>query len=250
MPWFVLLAIVIGIPSLAIVGWEKGLRSEFFNVVGVDVEGAQQTPRQDIEAAVGFTGTGINIFTLDPELGRRRVERLPWVKGATVTRVLPDRMKVTVEERKAHGVVIRDGLWLVDIDGHVFAPVDRNPELDAPVIALPGVLRSVPQTNAERRRIREAMNIAHLYKKQGLDNWDRLAEVEIDPVSGFALITEKRGLRVLLGEGRMEARLARLEDVFQALERKEIADATLVRLDGDGALRHVAVTTQRPRIGP
>ncbi len=248
-PWLLLLVIIIGLPALAIVGWDKGLRSDFFNVVAVDVEGVSQTPVRAVQSAVGFTGTGINIFTLDPELGRRRVERLPWVKAAAVTRVLPDRMKVVVEERQAHGVIVRDGLWLVDVDGNVFAPVDRDPQLNAPIISLPGVGRSVPQTEAERIRIREAMLISRLYEKHGLDAWDRLAEVEIDPVAGYSLITEKRGLRVLLGEGRMEARLSRLEDVFQALERKEISDATLVRLDGDGALQHVAVSTQRPRTG-
>lgn len=249
-PWILLLLIIIGLPALAVVGWDRGLRSDFFNVVAVDVEGVEQTTVREVESAVGFTGSGINIFTLDPELGRRRIERLPWIKSAVVTRVLPDRLRVVVEERRAHGVVVRDGLWLVDADGNVFAPVDRDPRIDAPIISLPRVSRTVPQTDRERERIRESIRIAALYRSHGLHAWDRLAEVEIDPMSGFTLITEKRGLRILLGEGRMEARMKRLEDVFQALERKEISDATVVRLDGDGALRHVAVSTRRPRIGP
>jgi cell division protein FtsQ len=248
-PWVLLLAIVIGLPTAADVGWKRVLRSEFFDLSGVDIEGAQETSVAAIERSVGYTGARVNIFTIDPELGRRRVEQLPWIQSATVTRVLPDRLRVKVVERLAAGIVMRDGVWLIDSEGSIFAPLDRDPDLDVPIISLPGVTRGREQTAAEKRRIQEALRIAALYQKRGLDAWTRLAEVEIDPIAGYVLITEKHRLRILLGEGRMEARLIRLEDVYRALERKEIVDARVVRLDGDGALRYVAVRTDRPRIG-
>ena len=248
-PWVLLASIVIGLPVAAYVGWEKALRADFFHVTGVDLEGATHTQISDVERVIGITGPDVNIFTIDPEYGRKRVEQLPWVKRASVNRVLPDRIRVSLVERVAAGVVMRDGLWLMEEDGSVFATMEQAPALDLPIISIPGAIRGSEQTEDEKRRIREALRIAALYQKLGLDSWTRLAEVEIDPVTGYALVTEERRLRVLLGDGRMEARLGRLEHVYQALEREKVAGARVIRLDGDGALRHVAVRTDRPGIG-
>ena len=136
---------------------------------------------------------------------------------------------------------MRGGLFLLDEEGEPFAKLDRDPGLDLPIVVMLDVRRGTPVTNEERQRILDALRIARLYEASGLNKWDRLAEVQVDMMLGYTLVTEKKGLQVALGDGRIEDRLSRLEDVFRALDRQDLGKVTYVRLDGEGALRHVAI---------
>jgi cell division protein FtsQ len=59
-----------------------------------------------------------NIFTISLEQRRMELERLPWVSHATVMRLLPNRMRILIEERKPVAFV-RQGnhIGLVDANG-------------------------------------------------------------------------------------------------------------------------------------
>jgi cell division protein FtsQ len=59
-----------------------------------------------------------NIFSISLEQRRAELERLPWVSHATVMRLLPNRMRVLIEERKPVAFV-RQGnhIGLVDANG-------------------------------------------------------------------------------------------------------------------------------------
>ncbi len=55
---------------------------------------------------------------LDPRAVKARIERLPWIAAASVTRVLPDGVSIAVVERRAAVVWRHDGReWLVDPTG-------------------------------------------------------------------------------------------------------------------------------------
>ena len=63
---------------------------------------------------------GTNILRVDLEETRHAVEQIVWVKHATIQRVWPDEMVITVEERQPVAVARIDGdIFQVDIDGVV-----------------------------------------------------------------------------------------------------------------------------------
>ncbi len=61
---------------------------------------------------------GRNIFFVPLDLRRRQLEQIPWVKRATVMRLLPDRIRVSIVERQPVAFSrIGNRIGLVDADG-------------------------------------------------------------------------------------------------------------------------------------
>jgi cell division protein FtsQ len=99
-----------------------------------------------------------NIFTVSLDARRAELERLPWVAHATVMRLLPNRMRVSVVERTPMAFV-RQGsrIGLVDGNGVLLdMPVDAKVKEHYSFPVVTGILASDPQsTRAARMKIFE-----------------------------------------------------------------------------------------------
>lgn len=244
-PWLVSLVLVLAIPAALVFAWEHADQLPIFQVDRVDIEGNANTPREPILEAIGYDGPQTNIFTIEPVSAEARLLELPWVKSAHVERGLPSRLKVTIEERTIGGLVLMERLFLADREGVPFKLVEREVDLDQAIVTGDFGTNPANLTEEDHARIKAAFRLMEAYREAGLDRYDRLSEVNVDPLLGFALVTERRRSRVLLGEGRVAARLARLEDVFEVLERRGIAAQT-IRLDGERFLDRVAIEQGSP----
>ena len=94
---------LVGVALLAftITGVTLLWRSAAFPVKSIDVRGKLvKTPVEDVRAAAHSKISG-NFFALSPSQVRAGVEQLPWVRRASVRRVWPDRLEVTLEEHVA-----------------------------------------------------------------------------------------------------------------------------------------------------
>lgn len=90
----------------------------------VIVDGRQQTPPEELLAAIG-ADRGAPLLALDPETIRARVETLPWVKSASVRRSLDGTLTVHVDEFAPFALWQRDGkFYLVDREGEAIAASD------------------------------------------------------------------------------------------------------------------------------
>lgn len=88
-----------------------------FSIQDVRVTGRAQTRKEDLLAAVGVE-RGDPIFGFDTEAARQRIERLGWVGSATVTRLLPDTIRIEVKEREPFALWQRGGtLSIIDAEG-------------------------------------------------------------------------------------------------------------------------------------
>jgi cell division protein FtsQ len=129
-----------------------------FHIAQVQVKGASPMAEADIRRALplspGQPILGLNLSDL-----RARVENVGWVKSATVSRLLPDTLEVSVVERPRLAVWQSGGVAsVIDPEGHVIPEADarRFPELplvvgdgaaEAAAAILP-LVRSRPRLNA------------------------------------------------------------------------------------------------------
>ena len=107
------------------------------------VENLPHTKRAEIEQVLPAAIRG-NFFSLNLEMVRGSLEKLPWVRKVEVRRVWPARLEVKVEE---HRPVARWGEGrgeLVDSYGEVFAAVPPEAELAA-LPALSGPNGTAPE---------------------------------------------------------------------------------------------------------
>jgi len=90
-----------------------------FRVEEIYVVGRRRTPRDHLLDAVGLE-RGAPIFGLDIHAARDKLMTLPWVRGATVERLLPDTIVLRVDERRPVALWQRQGRFaLIDDEGTI-----------------------------------------------------------------------------------------------------------------------------------
>jgi cell division protein FtsQ len=152
--------------------------------LGVDeihVSGYAYTEARQIFAALDLDRP-TSLLRYNPEAARQRVEALPWVWRATVTRVLPDTVEVRVTERTPIALWLREGsASLVDGEGRELARVPPSTQEKLPRISGPGapeaaaklfaILRKHPALAA---RVRVSERIGKRRWSLDLDNGSRI----------------------------------------------------------------------------
>lgn len=116
-------------------------RSPLFTIDAVRIIGVPEDQQAVVRQAVAL-GSGDNLLTVDLGAASARVQSLPWVREADVTRLPPSGVEVTVVPREPVVVVrLPDAAWLVDAEGVVVAGglSDGLVELTAPHSVVPGV---------------------------------------------------------------------------------------------------------------
>lgn len=105
-----------------------------FAVRNLDVRGCERTTPAALRAALsGFVGR--NVFSIDLDDVARDAAGDPWVERAAVKRVLPDTLRVEIEERSPAANAMIGGLaHVVDGEGFVLGPAGPGMAYDLPVL--------------------------------------------------------------------------------------------------------------------
>ena len=81
------------------------------------VSGAVYTGKDELQVALGLK-KGDSLVGFDASSARERIEQLPWVRLASVDRMLPDRVNVTIYEHVPLARLVADGkIWVINKDG-------------------------------------------------------------------------------------------------------------------------------------
>lgn len=175
------LKIILGILVIAtlIVGYRAAASASLFQVRTIDVVGTQRTSAEEIESltrrAVMRTGVWrADLSALSAELGR-----LPGVRRAVVSRVLPDRLRVRITERVPIAVVHMAGGHFVWVDDEGVALGEMKPADQMPVFFIRGWnedgTEQARQDNAER--VRKYLDLTREWGALGLS--ERVSEVDL-----------------------------------------------------------------------
>ena len=99
----VIIAIALGVGVFA--AYQAASAASFFKLSTVEVQGESRASLQDVQGLVRREVTKSGVWQADLTELSSKLERLPWVKRAVVSRVLPDGMRVRIVEREPRAVV-------------------------------------------------------------------------------------------------------------------------------------------------
>ena len=139
---------------------------------------------------------GTNVFKVDLDKIRERVERLRWVRHAIVQRVLPDQILIKVAEREPIGLArIRGEVYQFDVEGII---LELDPAGTASFPILDGLLRNDPEGNLAK---------VNTYRQVLEDlGQNELSEVHINDVQEVSVVSASDPLIVNLGSSEFRAR--------------------------------------------
>ena len=163
---------------------------------------------------------GSSIGQASPQELEARLDGLAAIAAADVRRFLPDRLRVTIRERRPRAVLRTDsGYFLVDQTGVVLDPANGASLTELPIVSVDG--ESWRRAHPERaqpelplaRELREAVRVAHLFETGA--GGIRVSEVVLRPGA------EKPAVEAFSEDGRLALRLGWGEwrDKLSALRR-------------------------------
>lgn len=172
---------------------------------------------------------GTNILSLDLEAIAGRVVDHPWVSQASVVRVLPDTLDVSVTEYVPRAVLMASHPVLVDETGHPFKRLEEGERGRLPLIT--GVDEVMMMTNADEADSRMDRAL------EALSGWEskrrpRLGEIHVGSAGEVTLYTAEVGTQLLLGRGDLGQALARY-DALRAAIGEDSETLAVVYLDSD-----------------
>ena len=174
---------------------------------------------------------GSNIFLVNLNRAKARVEAMPQVEKAQVTRQLPNRITIQINERKPIAwvapepvdasrseIVDAPGAYLIDAHG-IFLPADMSSpqEIYLPVIRHYHGLRSTGQ-EAEGEEIKAALDLLHAQQDSMIAARFQIREIDLAKHFGLE-VTDRNGLQVLFGLDDMDRQLKRLDVDLQVLDQ-------------------------------
>jgi cell division septal protein FtsQ len=178
------------VASLAWAGYHYLHTDPRFNLKRVTVSGLKHVDDNEILSRIQLnTGINTNIFTVDMDDVRTRVEQIEWVHHATVQRVLPDEIVVRVVERDPKGAARIHGR-MVEFDDEAAILEPDNPMLTA----FP-VLIELDENNVEANRRKIAM-----YRKVVADlGGEEIRQVMVNSNDEVSIVRDGDPLIVNLG---------------------------------------------------
>ena len=215
------------------------LESGYFGVQQVRVEHQVRVSEGDILDASDIE-IGDSLFDLELHMIGRKIEEHPWIARADVERSFPDRVVIRVVEREARAIIDLGYLYYVDKAGEVFKMLAGGDELDYPVIT--GIDRQYLLDNPDQTQgcLNLALQIMDELDNRALFNLDDVSEIHYDQQEGLILHTRIGGVPIRLGKNGFEAKLNRLEAIYNDLEPRLLAlkyidlnviDRVIVKLD-------------------
>jgi cell division protein FtsQ len=235
--WMV--ARIVGVLGVAIYGGWRGtalvLGAPVLQVGRVTVRGNERLSTGEVRAIVdGLKGQ--NILTLELAEWRRRLMASPWVEDATLRRMLPSRVDVTIRERRPLGIGrVAGTLYLVDAHGVVideYGP--KYGDFDLPIIdGLSGKPLAEGSAVDEGRTLLAARVITALQARPDLAR--RVSQIDVTDAHDAVVILEGDTAMLRLDEQEFADRIQGYLDLAPAL-RERVADIDYVDLRFDDRL--------------
>jgi cell division protein FtsQ len=172
--------------------YQRVLASEQLRVERVEVRGSHFLSEGEIRELLG-PAVGENILTLDITALKSRLRSSPWVAEATVTRTLPNTVRVDVRERVPLALAEIDRLYLMDGDGalvDIYGP--RTGVFDLPIVR--GLL-GVDEVSRRERARRAGVLLADLGELA-----QEISEVFVEPSGDLRVVLRGPGEVLLFGD--------------------------------------------------
>ena len=205
-------ALTLGTAAAVVVAGHWVLTTPRFAVVAVEVRGASRVPAQRILEVSGIV-RGTNVWRINPDHVRARLEALPEIRRADVVRELPNRVSILVEERRPFTLVHAARLHWLDEDGRLLGEESHAVATDVPVISGLSEDELATMRTKPGPRARAAITLIRALLRTGSSLAAEISEIDMSRAEGPVLYTVD-GVEVRLGSEEWEERLARLEGVL------------------------------------
>jgi cell division protein FtsQ len=180
---YVPLALRIGVIAIialiAFVGYRAAASASFFQIRAIETRGTSRASVEDIKTLVRRDVGETGVWQADLQQLSTHLEKLPWVRTAVVTRVLPDGIRIRITEREPKAVVRTTAGRFIWVDDQAVYLGEMSPTDQMPAFFLRGWNEDDSATaQAENReRVGKFLELQRDWSAQGIS--ERVSEVNL-----------------------------------------------------------------------
>ena len=232
---FIFLLFFIGIGLAGSHAFQKLCHSDFFQITAIDIDGCRMTDKEQI-VSLSSVDIHSNLLAMNVAQVKAKLENHPWVAQAAITREWPNRLIITIKEKKPVAILNQnDGLLYLDRTGSVIARAESQQELDFPVITgLAGLSVNKRRDGLPRRPLQDVFSLLKLAGKgNSILPSQNISEIHINDEGGIILYLLDRPFPIHFGnEGKISTRYYRLVKVLRDLYKsREFSGIAYIRMD-------------------
>ncbi len=194
-------------------------------VARVEVHGASRLPVEKVLAAAAVE-PGTNMLRLDPRAVAARIEALPEVRRADVVREFPNRVVISIEERRPFTLVHASRLHWLDEEGRLLGLAPHAVVPEVPVVSGLSEEEIASLREAPGPKAQAAIALIRALLRSGSELTAEISEIDMSQRDGPVLYTAD-GVEVRLGADDWEERLARLEGVLAQAVTQDVRTVDL-----------------------
>ena len=219
---YVPLALRIGVVAIigliAFVGYRAAASASFFQIRTIETRGVSRASTDEIKNVVRRDVNETGVWRADlPELSKH-LERLPWVRTAVVTRVLPDGIRIRITEREPKAVVRTTAgrfMW-IDDDAVYLGEMAATDQMPAFFLRGWNEDDSAAAQAENRERVRRFLELQRDWGAQGVS--ERVSEVNLMDLRDVRvqLAGDDSQIEVRLGSQDQGPRLGKALNVLDA----------------------------------
>ncbi len=217
--------------GVALIGWAivMGMQQsgpffrQLLEIKQVTVDGVRHLDQQEVIELVDLK-PGTPLHHIVTSAIKERVESHPWIKEATVERVLFHELRISVSERTPAAVIQADSEnVLSDAEGHVLGRLSQTDDVSLPMVT--GVdLKKLRRGDEEVRQ--SVVSGIELTKLMGQVYGGRL---QVNAANPADLVASVRGVQFHFGEGAIGDQWERFQQIKPAVKTLSLDEY------GDGA---------------
>ena len=215
--------------------YQKLCHSDFFQITTMKITGSRMVCKEQI-TALSKVDIHSNLLAINTVQVKSLLESHPWIAEAEVTRDWPNRLMISVKEKKPVALLSRNsGLFYLDNKGRIIAAASSSQELDFPVVT--GLesytFNSTPSTQAPEI-LQDALDLLKLAAgSNSILSEQNISEIHITENGELLLYLLERAFPIYMGKDRkISTRYYRLVKVLRDLYKtREFSKVSYIRLD-------------------
>jgi cell division septal protein FtsQ len=222
----VALAIAFGV--MLFTAYRAAASASFFQMRNVDINGTSRASAEEIQALVRREAGKTGVWEADLAALSGRIQRVPWVRTAVVSRVLPDGIRVRITERLPLAVVRMSSGHFYWVDEDAVLLDEMSPTDQQPAFFLRGWSEdgSEAASRENRERVQGYRELVRQWNAAGLS--ERVSEVNLIDMHDVRaqLAGDDSQIEVRLGSQDLGKRLKQALEVLD--EQRQTARGPLI----------------------
>ncbi len=218
LPTFLKVVLAIGAGILVFASYRAAASASFFQVRTIEVQGTSRVSANEVQALVRRDVDKTGVWNADLGTVASRLERLPWVRTAVVSRVLPDGIRVRIAERVPRAVVRTASGRFRWVDEDAVLLGEMLPTDQLPAFFLRGLNEDegAATRTENRERVQKFIELQREWDATGLS--ERVSEVNLIDIHDVRaqLAGDNSEIEVRLGAQEQGARLKKALEVLDS----------------------------------